>query len=121
MTGFGLLGHLRELLVGSGVAGEIDADAVPVIDGVRELLAQGMVAGGTQRNHAFVSESTAWGRLPEPEQLLLADAQTSGGLLLAVTDDATSDLVAALEVNGTPAATVVGRTVAGEPGRITIT
>jgi len=121
VTGFGLLGHLRELLVGSGVAGEIDADAVPVIDGVRELLAQGMVAGGTQRNHAFVSESTAWGRLPEPEQLLLADAQTSGGLLLAVTDDATSDLVAALELNGTPAATVVGRTVAGEPGRITIT
>ena len=81
VTGFGLLGHLRELLAGSGLAADVDAAAVPVIDGVRELLAGGMVAGGTQRNHAFVSERVDWGALAEAEQLLLADAQTSGGLL----------------------------------------
>src|SRR5712691_6069431 len=56
VTGFGLLGHLLELLSASGLAGEIDAGAVPVIDGVRELVGAGMVAGGTQRNHAFVKD-----------------------------------------------------------------
>ena len=65
VTGFGLVGHARELLAASGVAGELDAAAVPVIGGVRELVADGMVAGGTQRNHAFVSDTTDWGALPE--------------------------------------------------------
>ena len=57
VTGFGLLGHLRELLVGSGLAADLDVSAVPVIDGVRALLGAGMVAGGTQRNHAFVDDT----------------------------------------------------------------
>src|SRR2546430_2344394 len=72
VTGFGLLGHLRELLTASGLAGEVDAAAVPVIDGARDLVAAGMVAGGTQRNHAFVSDVVDWGALSEDEQLLLA-------------------------------------------------
>src|SRR3954452_23977093 len=84
ITGFGLLGHLREMCVASAVSCELDADAVPVIDGVPDLLAAGMVAGGTQRNHAFVAPDVDIGGLAEAEQLLLADAQTSGGLLLAV-------------------------------------
>jgi len=121
VTGFGLLGHLRELLAGSGLAGNIDAGAVPVIDGVRALIAAGMVAGGTQRNHAFVAEHVDWGTLPESEQLLLADAQTSGGLLLSVAPDATDALVDALTRRGTLAAAVVGHTAAGTPGHITIT
>jgi selenide,water dikinase len=120
VTGFGLLGHLRELAVASGVAADVDAGAVPVIDGVRELLDAGMVAGGTQRNHAFVSESVDWNGLPENEQLLLADAQTSGGLLLAVARDAADDLVRALRARHTLAAAVVGETHPGSPGVITI-
>jgi selenide, water dikinase len=120
VTGFGLLGHLRELLVASGLAGEVDAATVPVIDGVRDLVTAGMVAGGTQRNHTFVSDTADWGRLPEPEQLLLADAQTSGGLLIAVAADRAGDLVAALERRGAPAAAVVGRTVDGRAGHITV-
>jgi selenide,water dikinase len=120
VTGFGLLGHLRELLNGSGLAGELDAGAVPVIDGVRELLAGGMVAGGTQRNHAFVSESVDWGALPVDEQLLLADAQTSGGLLLAVDPTRANDLVAELRARATPAAAIVGRTTEGTPGTIRV-
>jgi selenide,water dikinase len=80
-----------------------------------------MVAGGTQRNHAFVSEHVDWGALPEAEQLLLADAQTSGGLLLAVTPDAADALVAALTRHGTLAASVIGRLGEGIPGTITIT
>ena len=80
-----------------------------------------MVAGGTQRNHAFVSDTVDWGTLPLDEQLLLADAQTSGGLLLAVAPDAVDDLVRELTARGTLAAAVVGHTRAGEPGPITIT
>ena len=120
VTGFGLVGHARELLAASGVAGELDAAAVPVIPGVRELVADGMVAGGTQRNHAFVSDTTEWNALPEAAQLLLADAQTSGGLLIAVARDRTGDLVDALARQDAPAAAVVGRCVAGSAGHITV-
>jgi selenide,water dikinase len=120
VTGFGLLGHLREMLSASGVAGEIDAAAVPVIDGVRELVAADMVAGGTRRNHAFVSDVVDWGALPETEQLLLADAQTSGGLLIAVAAERAGALVHALERRGTLAAAVVGHTQAGAPGHMTV-
>ena len=119
VTGFGLVGHARELLSASGVAGELDAAAVPVIAGVRELVADGMVAGGTERNHAFVSDTTEWGALPAATQLLLADAQTSGGLLIAVAPGRAEDLVAALERHGTPAAAMVGQCVAGPAGHIT--
>jgi selenide, water dikinase len=120
VTGFGFLGHLREMCAGSGVHATVDAAAVPVIDGVRDLLAAGMVAGGTQRNHAFVSDSVDFGALPEPEQLLLADAQTSGGLLLAVAPEAADALVAACRAHGTLAASVVGHLTDGTPGTITI-
>jgi selenide, water dikinase len=120
VTGFGLLGHMRELLAGSGVAADVDARAVPVIDGVRALLADGMVAGGTQRNHAFVSESVDWNGLASDEQLLLADAQTSGGLLLAVAPEAADQLVRELDARATLAAAIVGRVHAGPVGRITI-
>ena len=65
VTGFGLLGHLREMCAASGVGAVLDAGAVPVIDGVRDLLAAGMVAGGTQRNHAFVAPDVDFGGLPE--------------------------------------------------------
>jgi selenide,water dikinase len=120
VTGFGLVGHLRELLVASGVAGEVDAAAVPVIDGVRDLIDAGMVAGGTQRNHAFVSEDVDWASLPEAEQLLLADAQTSGGLLIAVVPERAGDLVEALRRRDTLAAAVVGHTTTGPAGHVTV-
>jgi selenide,water dikinase len=120
VTGFGLLGHLYEMLAASGVAAELDSGAVPVIDGVRDLLAVDMVAGGTRRNHAFVSETVDWGRLPEPEQLLLADAQTSGGLLIAVAAERVDALVDALEARGTLAAAVVAHTVSGRAGHVTV-
>jgi len=122
VTGFGLLGHLHELLAASRVAASVDAAAVPVLDGVRELLAAGMVAGGTKRNRDFVSGAAPvdWGALSDPEQLLLADAQTSGGLLLAVAPDRAGDLVAELERRGALAAAVVGAVVDGPPGAIRV-
>ena len=120
VTGFGLLGHLREMLVASSVAAEIDVPRVPVIDGVRDLVAAGMIAGGTRRNHAFVTPDVEWNGLPEQEQLLLADAQTSGGLLVAVDAGAADELVTQLRTRGALAHAVVGRVVEGSPGRVTI-
>lgn len=116
VTGFGLVGHLREMLVASGLGAELDAPAVPVIDGVRDLLAQGMVAGGTQRNHAFITEYVEWNGLPLDEQLLLADAQTSGGLLLAVESTRAGDLVRALERHGALASGVIGHAIRDRTG-----
>jgi selenide,water dikinase len=85
VTGFGLLGHLYKLARASNVTAVIDADAVPYIDGARESLRDGYVSGGTRRNLAWVDPHVAWaGRTAtdEDERLLLADAQTSGGLLV---------------------------------------
>jgi selenide,water dikinase len=82
VTGFGLLGHLMKMARASGVTAVVDADAVPYLEGAREALRDGFVSGGTRRNLDWVRPeiTTAWS---EDELLLLADAQTSGGLLVA--------------------------------------
>ena len=83
ITGFGLLGHLVKLARASAVTAVIDAAAVPYLDGARKSAAAGYISGGTRRNLAWAGPGTNFGSLPEVEQLLLADAQTSGGLLAA--------------------------------------
>jgi selenide, water dikinase len=83
VTGFGLLGHLHKLARASGVTAEIDAAAVPYLDGARESLAAGYVSGGTRRNLDWVRPHADLTAVSEDEALLLADAQTSGGLLVA--------------------------------------
>ena len=83
VTGFGLLGHLYKLARASGVTAEVDAAAVPYLDGAREALAAGYVSGGTRRNLDWVRPHADLTAVDEAEALLLADAQTSGGLLVA--------------------------------------
>jgi selenide,water dikinase len=83
VTGFGLLGHVLKLARASGVTAVIDAKAVPYLDGAREAAADGFVSGGTRRNLDWVRPSTDLTKIDELEALLLADAQTSGGLLVA--------------------------------------
>jgi selenide,water dikinase len=83
VTGFGLLGHAFKLARASGVTAVIDHRAVPLIAGAREALRAGHVPGGSRRNLAWVTPHADFGGLPEEELLLLADAQTSGGLLIA--------------------------------------
>jgi selenide,water dikinase len=83
VTGFGLLGHLHKLARASGVTAELDAAAVPYLDGARESLAAGYVSGGTRRNLDWVRPHVDLDAVSADEALLLADAQTSGGLLVA--------------------------------------
>jgi selenide,water dikinase len=82
VTGFGLLGHLLKLCRASGVDAEIEAAAVPYLDGVRASLAEGFVPGGSRRNLEWVRDHLETG-VGDDELVLLADAQTSGGLLVA--------------------------------------
>jgi selenide,water dikinase len=108
VTGFGLLGHLANL----GVGAELRASAVPVLEGVRELAAQDLFPGGTRRNHAALKGKVDFGRLPEREQLLLCDAQTSGGLLVALPPQRRAAFCAALAAEPYPAVEI-GRVVEG--------
>jgi selenide,water dikinase len=83
VTGFGLLGHLYKMARASGVTAVVDAAAVPYLTGARQALAEGFVSGGTRRNLDWVRPHSDLSAVSDDEALLLADAQTSGGLLLA--------------------------------------
>jgi len=125
VTGFGLLGHLRTLLEASGVAAELSAAAVPLLPRAREAAERGAIPGGSERNVAAVADAVAFADAVDgTTRLLLADAQTSGGLLIAVAPDRADALVAALGREGTLAAAqigrVIGRVVAGGAGRIAV-
>ncbi len=120
VTGFGLIGHLLELAEASDVAIELDADAVPALDGVIDLLDAGVVAGGTVRNHESAEGRIGWGSLGRTAQLLLSDAQTSGGLVLSCDPSAVGALIEQLVSHGTPAQAVIGRVTASAADRIRI-
>jgi selenide,water dikinase len=121
VTGFGLLGHLHNMLAASAAAAEIDAAAVPLFAHAAELAAQGAVPGGTQRNRDALAASVTFAAgVPEATRVLLCDAQTSGGLLLAVPGTRADALIAALKKEGTPAAARIGRVMAGPAGTITV-
>jgi selenide, water dikinase len=117
VTGFGLLGHLHRMTLASGCAAVVDASAVPVLDGVADLARSDVVPGGTKRNLAFVRPHTDFAELTEPEQVILADAQTSGGLLIATRDP--SALERELADRAVPFA-CIGRAEAGTPGAIRV-
>jgi selenide,water dikinase len=121
VTGFGLLGHLHNMLAASKVAAELDAAAVPLFPGAVDLVARGAVPGGTERNRdSLTAHVTFAAGVNEAMRVLLHDAQTSGGLLLAVPADKTDALLAALKKEGTPAAARIGRVTAGSAGAIQV-
>jgi selenide,water dikinase len=93
VTGFGLLGHLKEMCLASGVGARVELDAVPILEGALDLLAMGMWAGGSQRNYEATSAMVESARDPGSLRPLF-DAQTSGGLLVALPAD-TADAYAA--------------------------
>jgi len=116
ITGFGLLGHLVEVARSSGLAAEIDHEAVPLIDGAWLYAERNMIPGGGRSNEAYVAGIVDWAPdIDEPWRHLLADPQTSGGLLIAVPEARGPELKRRLLEGGDLAATV-GRLVAGSPG-----
>jgi selenide,water dikinase len=114
VTGFGLLGHLHELAAASELSAELDAEAVPAIDGVLELLAdeeETAIAGGTRRNRDHAegfSSFASW--VPSARRWLVCDAMTSGGLLVAVDPGRAGEVPGAL----------IGRLAEGRPGTIAV-
>jgi selenide,water dikinase len=130
VTGFGILGHLHEMLEGSGCAGDLEFADLPLLDRALEHAGRGVVPGRTADVIAYAAEFTSWGAHPAPltagapaDDLtpwrILCDPQTSGGLLIAASPEDTVRLVEGLQSRGVLAA-VVGHAVAGEPGRVTV-
>ncbi|MBX9789159.1 MAG: selenide, water dikinase SelD [Pirellulales bacterium] len=121
VTGFGLLGHLRNVTSASGVHACVWADAVPALPAARAYLGKGIAPGGTHANWRFLEDWVTYDeKLSKEEQLLLCDAQTSGGLLASVASEQAHELVGALRSAGVASAAVIGRIETGEPGRISV-
>jgi len=122
VTGFGLLGHLHELALASGVAAVVEAGRVPVLPEAADLVRAGAVAGGTARNLEFLADWVRFDEaLPEEVRILLADAQTSGGLLMAVPPERAGRLEAALRHRQVPAVARIGTLTEGPAGRLSVT
>ena len=119
VTGFGLLGHLGRAAIESGIDVTIDFAAVPLLPGTRELAEAGSMPGGSRRNLEWADERLDRGGHDELDVLLLADAQTSGGLVFGVDPTEVDGVLVDLDSTGHLAA-VIGRATAGS-GRITLT
>jgi selenium donor protein len=116
VTGFGLLGHLKEMVCGAGVQAILMPEQIPVFEAAWEYAAAGAIPGGTRNNLEFVGQFVRWSdATPELLKFILADAQTSGGLLVSMPEERAAEYVALLHAAGNPAAAIIGRIVQGEP------
>ncbi len=120
ITGFGLLGHLHEMTRAAGVHATIRLGQVPILEEAWELARRGMVPGGTQRNRAALEGAVSWDGIDEEGQILLCDAQTSGGLLIAVPEARLDRLLQSLRGGNVPAAAVIGVIDGAGHGEITV-
>jgi selenide,water dikinase len=115
VTGFGLLGHLWEMVSGSGVGAIVDAARVPIVPEATVLAQQDVVPGGTRRNLASLVDKVDWETgVTETDRLILSDAQTSGGLLVSVPGELATAFHDALVSRGTIAASEIGTIVEGD-------
>jgi selenide,water dikinase len=118
VTGFGLFGHLTEIIKGAGLSATIKSNSVPMMEGAIRLSNEGLIPGGTRANlKSVLGHTTFFDGLENNElrQLQLADAQTSGGLLACVSPEIAPQIVAELQEVGTLAAAVIGTLVKGDP------
>lgn len=123
ITGFGLLGHLYGMTRASGVGARIKLSNLPILSEVWELAKEGCIPGGTRRNYDYLQEKEAVGWDPgidETTRLVVADAQTSGGLLISVAKEKSRDLLSLLETKKTPAAARIGEIVENASGQIRV-
>jgi selenium donor protein len=121
ITGFGLLGHLREMAAGSAVDVTLHAGAVPLLPAARTFAAADVVPGGTLNNLAFVEQHVDFApEVSRVQQLLLADAQTSGGLLISLPAANADALLPALRAAGVADAAIIGRVTGRGAGQIRV-
>jgi selenide, water dikinase len=119
VTGFGLLGHLRNVVSASKVSARVYLDRVPVLAPAGEYVRAGIAPGGTHANHRFLAEFVHYAAdVSKEEQLILCDAQTSGGLLVAVAPRQAETMLASLRAGGVPGAAIIGNIESGPAGRI---
>ena len=110
VTGFGLLGHLNEMCKNSDVSAVIEFNKVPIMEGVFELAQNGVIPGGTKKNLKFVEDEIDFADvLADYQKLMLADAQTSGGLLISIPADSSNELIERLKENKTLSHEVIGQ------------
>jgi selenide,water dikinase len=122
VTGFGLLGHLRNMTAASEVTARVFLDRVPVLPAALEYVRSGIAPGGTHANRRFLADWVTYAEgVEKEEQLILVDAQTSGGLLVAVDPGRAAGILSALASAGVKDAAIVGEIEAGGAGKIIVT
>ncbi len=119
VTGFGLLGHLHELLEASQKSAELYFDHIPIFEGVMELIAQNEVPGGTRRNLTAMRDRVAFNDLTMEQQILVADAQTSGGLLISLPPSNAAVLVEEMHKLGHIGTSIIGKITEEKKPQIT--
>ena len=121
VTGFGLLGHLSQMMKSSGLSANLNWSKIPILPDVVELAQSGNISGGTTRNIETIRKNvTLEDGLSDLNLIILADAQTSGGLLISVSEERSEDLVNKLVNNQTLYSSVIGKVTEGNPGTIKV-
>jgi len=121
VTGFGLLGHLLEMLRASGVSARIRFSQIPFLEGTEELAAAGAISGGSKDNFSFTEPAVDYdGQLTELQRLLINDAQTSGGLLISVENSKSEQLLRALAERGVSTRAVIGEIIGNGSSRVSV-
>ncbi len=121
ITGFGLLGHLKEMVKASGVDSEVYAEKVPVIEHAKDFITANVIPGGTLNNLDFVSDCVEWSQgISRTIKIILCDAQTSGGLLISIPSNAGTRLEQALRANDIAGASIVGQITSVGDGKIVV-
>jgi selenide,water dikinase len=122
ITGFGLLGHLLNMVKASNVSATINLSRVPILPGTLDLLKQGIAPGGTHRNLSAIEANVSWtSDITLEERLLLCDAQTSGGLLIAIPKSQLPELISKLKQAGIAEQAIIGEITEKQTSAITVT
>ncbi len=122
ITGFGLLGHLRELVMASEAGARVTLEKVPVLPEAWELARKGVIPDGSYNNYRYLADTVAWDAAISPEaQMILCDAQTSGGLLMAVAPGQADTLMDQLTKNGVMDASSIGEITLERKGTVRVT
>ncbi len=121
ITGFGLAGHLSEIVVQSGVTAEIYFDRIPVFDGILGLVKKGVIPGGVERNREYASRYVlVEDGIDEEMQAVFYDPQTSGGLLISMDEKKGEELVSRLKKKGVKQAEIIGKIISKSKGKIVL-